>query len=449
MSMTLRASIAAATFAAMACTPAAYAKTPAKPATAPDITVDIDVGEPLMIAGKDQTAYVKITLGGFALPQSQRAPINLALVLDRSSSMSGDKFEKAKEAALLVVDRLQPNDVISVISYDSTVEVLVPAIKAEERDFIRQRIQALTPRGSTALFAGVSYGIEEVAKFLDPKRVNRIILLSDGQANIGPSSPNELARLGQVAGKQGISISTIGLGVGYNEDLMTQLAMASDGNHAYARTAEDLVAIFQHELGDIMSVVAQDVEVEIIFEDGVIPVRSLYREATINGNKVRLSLNQLYAKQEKFALLEVKVPAGKADTTRRVASVDVRYANMVTHKKVKRRDALQIGFTSSAAKARAQQNADVMVAAVEAIATDRNRQALALRDQGKIKEAEAALKGNAAYLAKENQKLKSKRLEKYAKDNEKDADNLAPAQWNETRKSMREGQHSNSTQRSW
>jgi Ca-activated chloride channel family protein len=448
MSILIRTTIAAATLAALACAPTAYARSPVqKPA--PDILVDIDVGEPMMIAGKDQTAYVKITLGGFALPQSQRAPINLALVLDRSSSMSGDKFEKAKEAALMVVDQLRADDVISVISYDSTVEVLVPAIKAEERDFIRQRIEALTPRGSTALFAGVSYGIEEVAKFLDPKRVNRIILLSDGQANIGPSSPNELARLGQVAGKQGISISTIGLGVGYNEDLMTQLALASDGNHAFARTAQDLVAIFQHELGDIMSVVAQEVEIEVIFEDGVTPVRSLNRQATINGNKVRLSLNQLYAKQQKFALLEVKVPAGKANTTRRIANVDVKYANMVTKKKATRRDAVDIGFTSSAKTAQAKQNRAVMVAAVEAIALDRNRQAVALRDQGKIKEAEVLLLGNSTYLAKENKKLKSKRLEKSSLDNAIDAQNLAPAQWNETRKSMREEQHKSSSQQAW
>ena len=117
-----------------------------------DITVDIDVGEPLMVADQDdQTAYVKITLGGFALPSAQkRSPINLALVLDRSSSMSGDKLEKAKEAALMVVDRLQPDDVISVISYDSTVEVLVPAAKANERDHIRARIEALTPHRTRA-----------------------------------------------------------------------------------------------------------------------------------------------------------------------------------------------------------------------------------------------------------------------------------------------------------
>src|SRR5690606_8459001 len=102
---------------------------PPAPAPAPlDITFAVDGGEPMMLAGQEQRAYIKITLGGFALPaQQQRSPINLSLVLDRSSSMSGDKLEKAKEAALMVVDRLQPDDVISLVTYDSAVEILVPA----------------------------------------------------------------------------------------------------------------------------------------------------------------------------------------------------------------------------------------------------------------------------------------------------------------------------------
>jgi Ca-activated chloride channel family protein len=113
-----------------------------------DITFDVDVGEPLMIAGQEQTAYIKITLGGFALPTTKRPPVNLALVLDRSGSMSGDKIEKAKAAALMVVDRMQPDDVLSVISFDDRVDVLVPASKVSSRDAIREQISALTPRGS-------------------------------------------------------------------------------------------------------------------------------------------------------------------------------------------------------------------------------------------------------------------------------------------------------------
>lgn len=423
------------------------------PAPAPgdlDITFDVDVGEPLMIAGQEQTAYIKITLGGFALPSAnKRSPINLALVLDRSSSMAGDKLEKAKEAALMVIDRLQPDDIISVVSYDSGVEVLVPATKANERDHIRERIAALTPRGSTALFAGVSHGLEEAAKYLDAKRVNRIILLSDGQANVGPRSPNELGRLGEVAARQGISITTIGLGLGYNEDLMTQLAMRSDGNHGFAENAVDLAKLFKHELGDIMSVVAKDVEIEISFEDGITPVRALGREATITGRTARMSLSQLYAKQQKHVLFEVKVPPGAAGKKRALADVAVKYANMISKKRGTKRDAVAIEFSAAPKLVAARQNKKVMEAAVEAIATDENRRAVALRDQGKIQEATRVLRDNARYLEKEAGRLKSIKLQTYGVQNSVDARNIAKPNWNQTRKSMRADQHRNSSQQAW
>lgn len=438
---------------ACAATPWPAGAAPDRPALPPpdlDITFDVDVGEPLMIAGQEQTAYIKITLGGFALPgKGTRSPINLSLVLDRSSSMAGDSLEKAKEAALMVLDRLQPDDIISLVTYDSTVEVLVPATKATARDHMRELISSLTPRGSTALFAGVSHGLEEVAKFRDPKRVNRIILLSDGQANVGPRSPNELGRLGEVAARQGISISTIGLGLGYNEDLMTQLAMASDGNHAFAENATDLARIFQYELGDIMSVVAQDVQIDIDFDDGVRPVRAIGRDATINGKKAKLSLSQLYAKQEKFVVFEVKVPPGQAGNKRSLANVGVSYANMISKQRGAKRGAVGVEFSAAPQVVASRQNKRVMESAVEAIATDQNRRAVVLRDQGKVKEAQQVLESNATYLTRESARLSSDKLKVYGAKNARDAKSLQPAQWNRARKEMVEEQTKNSMQRSW
>src|SRR5262249_32047712 len=151
---------------------------------------------------------------------------------------AGEKINKANEASRMVLDRLDSNDILSVVAYDDTAEVLVPATRVFDKEAIRRRIAAIVPQGSTALFAGVSKGIEEVRKFRDAAHVNRVVLLSDGQANVGPSSPNELGRLGAATAKEGISITTIGLGLGYNEDLMTQLAMRSDGNHGFAESAE-------------------------------------------------------------------------------------------------------------------------------------------------------------------------------------------------------------------
>ena len=417
---------------------------------APDITVDVDVGEPMMIAGQEQSAYIKITLGGFALPQQQRPPINLALVLDRSASMAGDnKLEKAKEAALMVADRLQPDDIISLVTYDSVVEILVPATRATARDTIREQISALTPRGSTALFAGVSHGLEELAKNLNTARVNRMVLLSDGQANVGPRSPNELGRLGEVAARQGISITTIGLGLGYNEDLMTQLAVNSDGNHAFAENAGDLAQIFQHELGDILSVVAQDVQIDIQFDPGVTPVRAIGRDAAITGNKARVSLSQLYAKQQKHVLFEVKVPPGAAGKKRGLADVAVSYANMVSKQKATRRAAAAIEFSAARDAVAARQNKQVMEAAALAIATDNNRKAVALRDQGKAQDAERVLQDNARYLKQEATRLGSKQLDAYGDRNAADAVQVKGADWGRARKTMREDQAKKATQQSW
>lgn len=418
--------------------------------SSPEVILDIDVGEPVMLANRGQKAYVKISLTGFELPkQTKRTSVNLALVLDRSSSMAGDKIEKAKHAAMMVLDRLGKDDIVSVISYDSTVDVLVPATKVGNRNAIRERIAALQPRGTTALFAGVSHGIEEVSKFLDNNRVNRVILLSDGQANVGPSSPNELGRLGAAAGKNGITVSTIGLGLGYNEDLMTQLAMRSDGNHGFAENADQLATIFNYELGDVLSVVAQDVVIEIDFDRYVRPLRGLNREIDIHGNKALVSLNQLYAAQQKYFIIEVDVPATKPGAKRDLARVAVNYNNMISGKRHKLNNRLDVSFSKSKKDVAKNENRTVMVAALEAVAADNNRHALTLRDKGQIEAAERVLVNNAATLERQSKKYKSKRLRSYSESNMVDSKNLRGQKWRKTRKKMRKKQHTIDTQQSF
>jgi Ca-activated chloride channel homolog len=416
-----------------------------------DIDVDVDVGEPLMIAGKPQVAYVKIGLTGFPLAgPAHRPPVNLAVVIDRSASMSGDRIEKAKQAALMVVDRLQDDDTISVVTFDSIVDVIVPAQRADERDHIRQRIAALTPRGSTALYAGMRAGIDEAARYLDHNRINRIILLSDGQANIGPSSPSELGTLGTAAAEQGITVTTIGLGLGYNEDLMVQLARMSDGNHAFAQTGDDLVRIFGNELGDVMSAVASDVEVTIDFTDGVVPIRALDRAAKIEGNRARVNLSQLYARQQKHVLFEVQVPASAANTARDVANVAVNYRNLVTRKLARASGKGHIAFTAAPELVARKQNKDVMVAAIEAIAAEKNRQAMALRDQGNVDAARQAFQANAEYMASNGAKLDSAKLKKEAAKPAAAAAKVdKPADWAQTRKAVTEDNYATESQRAW
>ena len=193
---------------------------------------------------------------------------------------------------------------------------------------MQDRINALSANGQTALYAGVKEGARQVREFFSSNRVNRVILLSDGLANVGPKSPSELARLGQILGEEGIPVTTIGLGLQYNEDLMSRLALASDGNHAFAERPGDLDRIFDAEFGDVLSVAVQDITIQINIHTHFRPVRVLGRSAQIEGNKINLRLNQLYANQEKYLIVELK-PQGEADIgPADVADLEVAYLDL-------------------------------------------------------------------------------------------------------------------------
>ena len=141
-----------------------------------------------MLAGKKETNYIRISLTGFELPESDvRPPVNVAIVIDNSGSMNGSKIVQARQAAIAAVERLSDHDIVSVVLYNSSVQVLVPATRATDREQIIRKIESVRAGGDTALFAGVSKGAAEVRKFLDEKSVNRVILLSDGRANVGPA----------------------------------------------------------------------------------------------------------------------------------------------------------------------------------------------------------------------------------------------------------------------
>ena len=113
------------------------------------------------------------------------------------------------------------------------------------------------------MYAGVKLGAEEVKKNLSSKKINRVILLSDGLANVGPSTPAQLRELGHRLAREGISVSTIGVGDDYNEDLMAGLAEASDANYYYVKDAEKLPEIIAKELGSLLTVAAREIRLEV------------------------------------------------------------------------------------------------------------------------------------------------------------------------------------------
>ena len=422
----------------------------ASPARAADDSalLEVEMSSPLVLAGAPRTAYLRIGLRGLRHATEDRAPLNVAIVLDRSGSMQGEKIDEAKRAAITALDRLRPDDIVSVVSYQSTVDVVVPATKLRDRRAVQDAIQRIQASGKTALFGGVSKGAGELEKFLDENRVNTLLLLSDGLANVGPSSPGELRQLGVSLARQGISVTTIGLGLNYNEDLMTGLAMASDGNHFFVEDARDLESVFAAEFGDAVSVVAQGVRIRVRCADNVRPIRVLGRDAQISGQDVYASMNQLFHDQTRFLMLEVEISPGAPGRVQQVADVQVGYRNLMTAQNRTLQSSATVTAAVNKAAVERRKNRDVAVEVVRQIGAEQAQAATVLRDKGKVEEARIAFEKNSAYLESNAAVLKDEKLREEAESSSRASQKVDDdAAWRRERKVQQEAQYKTRQQR--
>jgi len=328
------------------------------------VTCRVETDRSVLPADDPQNVILKITLDAPKVPEHTARPrVNIALVMDRSGSMGGTKIQMAKAAAMEALSRLGTDDVFSLVTYATDVTTLVLARKVRETGSIINAIKGIEAGGNTALFGGVSRGAAEIRKNVEDDYVHRVVLLSDGLANVGPRNPADLGRLGAGLFKENISVTTVGVSTDYNEDLMAQLAQKSDGNTYFAESGTDLPRIFAAELGNVLNVVAKQVVVTITLPSGIEPVEIIGREGRIRNNRIELSMNQLYGGQEKFALVEVRIKGQKDGSSVEIARADVSYQDPFSMK-----------------------NLNAQAKAIE------------LSDQGKTKEAARELRQSAAAL---------------------------------------------------
>ena len=192
-----------------------------------------------------------------------RAPLDLALVIDRSGSMSGRPLEAALESAARIVNGLRSDDRVAVVAFDGEIEVVQPLVAATDRASLVQRIRSIDARGSTDLFGGWEEAVKQLAPFTRKDRIARVILLSDGQANHGLVNEQEIfARVTKAAGA-GITTSTVGLGHGFNESLMTGMATAGEGVANFGQTADDLDEAFEEQFAILSNSFLRQVKVSV------------------------------------------------------------------------------------------------------------------------------------------------------------------------------------------
>lgn len=323
----------------------------------------------------------------------RRQRVNLSIVFDRSGSMSGDKIKFARLAAIEALRRLGPDDVFSFVTYDSEIETVIPAGRVRDIESAEAKIRSITPRGMTALYGGVNQGASEIRKHGDNSYVHRILLLSDGIANVGPSSPSELERLGRALAGENIAVSTIGVGLDYNEDLMTRLARASDGNTYFVEASQDLPRILAAELGDVLNVFARQTVLRIEFDKSIRPLSLLGRAGEIRGHTVEVPLHQLYSGQERFAMIEVELPRRAAGTSGTIAQAEVAYEDVVAqHHVTARSPELAVRYSDREDEVTASANAAVQAQVLEVRAAEARERAIELADEGKREEAAAQLR---------------------------------------------------------
>ncbi len=268
---------------------------------------------------------ILLRISGKPPAAGDRTPLNLSLVLDRSGSMAGRKLEAATEAAADLLRSLHPDDVASVVAYDHRVRMVAEPGRGEEQGRIADALRLLRPGGSTNLSGGWLKGRDLVSANLVEDGVNRIVLLSDGLANDGITDPVKLMELCSEAREKGVSTTTVGIGEGFDEDLMRGMADAGGGSTYYVERPDQAGAIFAEELEGLVSIAAQNLEIEV--RPGAAAtlgrVRHGYpREETATG--LRLLPGDLYAREPVPVLVEMIVPADPDEAEVEVATLTVR-----------------------------------------------------------------------------------------------------------------------------
>lgn len=192
-----------------------------------------------------------------------RTPLNLCLVLDRSGSMEGAPFEYAKAACNYVIDFLGPNDVLSIVTFEEYVQVLMPPQRMTNREAVKAGVRGLTVGNTTNLYEAISSGISQIMSAADPTRATRIVVLSDGDPTAGIKDFHSLVNLAGEAKQKGVTMTFLGFGPDYNEELLAAMAKKCGGNYAYIPRPELIPEVFRLEVDKLLGVIAMNVKLDL------------------------------------------------------------------------------------------------------------------------------------------------------------------------------------------
>jgi Ca-activated chloride channel homolog len=286
------------------------------------MSLNVQTDRTLIRTSGRSTRYVLLSFAAPEAPRSSnREPINVSFVIDRSGSMGGSKIDLAKRAVIEALRMLRSTDRFSVVAYDDHVDIVVPSTLATGeavRNAIAQ-VEYLQPRGSTNLSGGWLKGCEELAQHATPGQITRCVLLSDGLANQGIVDRGELARHAGELRARGITTTTIGLGEDFDEVTLEGMSQAGAGHFYYVETAVQIGDCLTGELGETLEIVARDVNVIVKAPSGIdVATLNRFGSGWDDGGRFMVHLGDLASRQEMSIVIRLTFPSGKETETARV-----------------------------------------------------------------------------------------------------------------------------------
>jgi Ca-activated chloride channel family protein len=268
-------------------------------------------------------------------------PLALSLVIDRSGSMAGKRIANALAAARGMVERLREGDLVSLVAYDNTAHLVLPAtlVTRENRAELARKLDGIHAQGETCISCGLDVAVGQLAG--RDAMVKRLVLLSDGEPTVGAKEPRQFQALAERARDAGVSIRAVGVDVDYNERVMSAIARGSNGRHTFVDNPGELYRIFEDEERALRETVAMGAELSVELAPGVELLEVFDRAFERVGSNLRVPLGTFGMGEQKTVLVKVRVPEG-LQGEQAVAEVRVNYRDLVKVSDERRHGALSL-----------------------------------------------------------------------------------------------------------
>ncbi len=292
-----------------------------------NIKINLSPSSNYALESGDTHLYTQLELEAVEeiIETEERIALNLSVVLDRSGSMDGAKIEKAKKAVEFIIENMLKSDIFSLVIYDDIIETIVPAAKLTEKASILTKVKSITARNMTNLHDGMMEGVHQVRQNKNLEYRNVVLLLSDGLANKGITSKLQIAKSAKtVHDKDGITISTFGIGGDFNEDMLVSIADAASGEFYYIKSADDIPVFIEKEFKGLLATIASNIQVRVEQAKGVKIQRILGVSLEEQTNQP-FKLGDLRSGNNRMIILDLLISSGKLDSQREIVTFKIEW----------------------------------------------------------------------------------------------------------------------------